>query len=61
MRSSVNRKLGRMRLEVRRAKADPPLPRAFIFYSLRHYFISRQLLAGANIHILAKNACHGCA
>jgi integrase len=31
------------------------LPREFIFYSLRHYFISRALLAGVNVHALAKN------
>jgi integrase len=37
------------------AKCDPPLPRAFIYYSLRHFFISRQLLAGANVHMLAMN------
>lgn len=30
------------------------LPRAFIPYSLRHYFISRALLAGMNVHALAK-------
>ena len=31
------------------------LPREFIPYSLRHYFISRALLAGVNVHALAKN------
>jgi integrase len=44
---------------VARANADPDvkakLPREFIFYSLRHYFISRALLAGMNVNALAKN------
>ena len=31
------------------------LPREFIFYSLRHYYISRALLAGMNANALAKN------
>jgi len=31
------------------------LPREFIPYSRRHYFISRALLAGVNVHALAKN------
>lgn len=30
------------------------LPREFIFYSLRHYYVSRALLAGVNVHALAK-------
>jgi integrase len=42
-----------------RANADPEvkakLPRAFVFNSLRHYFISRALLAGMNANALAKN------
>jgi integrase len=31
------------------------LPREFIFYSLRHFMISRALLAGVNVDALAKN------
>ena len=46
---------------VARTNADPNvkkqarLPREFIFYSLRHYFISRALLAGVHVNALAKN------
>ena len=36
-------------------KAKVKIPREFIFYSLRHYFISRALLAGMNANALAKN------
>ena len=31
------------------------LPKEFVFYSLRHYFISRALLAGMNVNALAVN------
>jgi integrase len=39
----------------RDACAKAELPRAFILYSLRHYAISRALLAGVNAYALAKN------
>lgn len=39
---------------MREACARAKLPREFIVYSLRHYFVSRALLAGMNVHALAK-------
>lgn len=39
----------------RKACKAAKLPRAFVFYSLRHYHISKALIAGANVQVIAEN------
>jgi hypothetical protein len=42
----------------REACKQGKLPREFIFYSLRHYFISQRLLAGMNVIALDQERRH---
>jgi len=40
---------------MKKAVIEAKLPEGTVLYSLRHYYISKALLAGVNIHALAKN------